>query len=150
MTQRAFGRDTEADLIDRLRADGEVVASLIALEGGRVVGHILFSRLPIIRGDQEIAAVALGPMSVDPGHQGLGVGGLLVMRGLDTVHRRGKSAVVVLGHPGYYPRFGFRADLATDVETPYSGDALMALALDEGALDGGGRAVYPQAFAELG
>lgn len=147
--RQAFGRDDEADLVDRLRADGSVIASLAALDSGRVIGHILFSRLPI-EGDREtLEAAALGPMAVTPDFQRNGIGALLVMRGLESLRRKEIAAVVVVGYPDYYQRFGFRADLAAHIEAPYSGEAFLALELEEGALSGGGRARYPAAFASL-
>jgi putative acetyltransferase len=151
LTQEAFGRDAEADLIDRLRADDDLVASLIALHAGDVIGHILFSRLAIERDGDVVAAAALGPMAVAPANQRSGIGSLLIMRGLEMLPRRGIRAVVVVGHPSYYPRFGFRPELAAALESPYSGaaDAHMALELDPGCLTGGGRVRYPAAFADL-
>jgi putative acetyltransferase len=149
VNSRAFGRDDEADLVDRLRADGDVIKSLVALQMGKVVGHILFSKLPIERGDRIIAAAALAPMAVDPDHQGQGIGSLLVMRGIDSMRRRDIAAIVVVGEPGYYERFGFRAALAAAIEAPYSGESFMALELEEGVLAAGGRARYPAAFAGL-
>lgn len=149
VNRQAFEGNAEAALIDRLLAAGEVIASLVALHAGEVIAHILFSRVTIERDGAIIEAAALGPMAVAPEHQGAGIGSMMVMRGLDLVRRLGISAVLVVGHPGYYPRFGFRADLAAGLEAPYHGESFMALELEEGALAGGGRVRYPAAFAEL-
>ena len=142
----AFGQADEADLVERLRCDGEAVTSLIAERGGRTVGHILFSRLPIVAANREIAAAALAPVAVQPSFQRQGVGTALIHAGLCRCRELGIEAVVVLGHPTYYPRFGFSATLAQRLEAPFSGAAFMALELVPQALDGGGAVRYPAAF----
>jgi putative acetyltransferase len=86
-------------------------------------------------------------MAVIPQCQRRGIGSALVRRGLELCRERGKSIAVVLGHPGYYPRFGFAAELAKNLGGPYAGDAWMALELVPGALDGvKGTVQYPKAF----
>ena len=142
----AFGQADEADLVERLRCDGEAVTSLIAERGGRIVGHILFSRLPIVATNRVIAAAALAPVAVQPSFQRQGVGTTLIHAGLRCCRELGIEAVVVLGHPTYYPRFGFSATLAQRLEAPFSGAAFMALELVPQALDGGGAVRYPAAF----
>lgn len=149
LNRRAFGRDDEAALVDRLRDDGDVLLSLAALEMGRVVGHVLFSRLPIERAGATAAAAALAPIAVEPDHQGRGIGSMLIMRGLTMLRRMDIEAVVVVGDPGYYERFGFRPELAASLESPYAGDASMALELVDGALAGGGKVCYGAAFSAL-
>ena len=147
----AFGGEDEVKLVDRLRADGLVVASLVALRDGEVAGHILFSELPIRRSDGGvIPAASLAPMAVHPRLQRVGVGSLLVRAGLEVCRAKGKEAVLVLGHPGYYPRFGFSVELGRRVQSPYSGDSWMALELKRGALEGiSGSVQYPAAFGLL-
>lgn len=148
----AFGGEDEVKLVDRLRADGLVVASLVALRDGEVCGHILFSELPIRRSDSGalIPAASLAPMAVHPRLQRVGVGSLLVRAGLEVCRAKGKDVVLVLGHPGYYPRFGFSVELGRQVQSPYSGDAWMALELKRGALEGIlGSVQYPAAFGLL-
>jgi len=147
----AFGGEAEGRLVERLHADGLVVASLVAEDAGRVVGHILFSRLPLETARGDLPAASLAPMAVRPERQGRGIGAALVRAGLAACRERGCVAVVVLGHPGYYPRFGFSAALAAGLEAPWRGEALMALELVPGALAGRrGRLRYPAAFAEVG
>jgi putative acetyltransferase len=147
INRNAFGGNAEAILVDRLREDGMVVASLVAAEDGTLVGHILFSHLPVETSDSVIHAAALAPMAVLPARQRTGIGSAMVRAGLDACRRRGKSVAVVLGHPEYYPRFGFSAGLAERLHGPYSGDAWMALELVPGALTGvEGRVRYPAAF----
>jgi putative acetyltransferase len=147
LTLEAFGGPYEPDLIEKLRRDGLVVAELVALEEGDVVGHILFSRLDVEVGGRGVEAAALAPMAVRPDHQRQGIGGGLIRRGLADCRKMGIAAVIVLGHPDYYPRFGFSAARARHLATPFPGEAFMALELAPGALDGGGGSVtYPHAF----
>jgi putative acetyltransferase len=143
----AFGGDFEAALVERLHRDGLVIASLVALEDGDVVGHILFSALEVEIDGRKLKAAALAPMAVWPDRQGRGIGSNLVRRGLDVLKRRGIAAVIVLGHESYYPRFGFSAALARKLAAPFSGDAFMVLELTPGALAGErGTVRYPAAF----
>jgi putative acetyltransferase len=143
----AFGQEAEGGLVDALRADGEFVLSLVA-EDPEVVGHILFSRLPLV-GDVEIRAAALAPMGVLPGRQRQGIGSALVREGLLRLPALGVEAVVVLGHLEYYPRFGFSSALARRIEAPWSGDPLMALEFRAGAIPARVRADYPRAILNL-
>lgn len=116
LTEAAFaaselGDNGEADLIDRIRASGDPQLSLVAVEGGEVVGHVLFSAASIVTDNGEKWGMALGPMSVKPGWQRKGVGGSLIRGGFRKLGDY--LFVVVFGHPEYYPRFGFKpaADL---------------------------------------
>ena len=146
VNREAFGQADEADLVERLRDDGEVVASLVAEVDNAVVGHILFSRLPIVASAREIAGAALAPVAVLPRFQRQGIGSMLIRCGLRHCAESGSEAVVVLGHPAYYPRFGFSAALARRLDAPFSGAAFMALELVPGALAGGGTVRYAAAF----
>ena len=144
----AFSQDEEARLVDALREGGFVRVSLVAEKEGQVVGHILFSDLPIITGDGTVAALALAPMAVLPELQRQGIGSALVQSGLATCRLQSHRIVVVLGHAHFYPRFGFSPKLAAHLESPFSGsDSFMALELVPGALDGVvGRVQYPPPF----
>jgi putative acetyltransferase len=94
-----------------------------------------------------VAAVALAPMAVLPGYQRQGIGGRLIRYGLDKLRGLGERVVIVVGHPGYYPRFGFSTERARSLENPFPPDAFMALELSPGALDFiRGRVRYPHAF----
>lgn len=144
----AFGQDAEADLVDGLRAGGFVRLSLVAEVDGKIVGHILFSPLPIYTETGVIEALSLAPMAVFPTHQRRGIGSKMVEEGLRACREAGHKIVLVLGHPGFYPRFGFSAKLAVPLTSPFGGgDSWMAVELLPGALAGGlGRVEYPPPF----
>ena len=143
----AFHQEEEGQIVDRLRADGLVIASLVAVEDGGVVGHILFSVLPIETDRGVLRAASLAPMAVRPERQRQGIGSALVRRGLALCRARGYSICIVVGHPAYYPRFGFSAERAENLRSPFTGEAFMALELEPGALEGVvGTVCYPEAF----
>jgi putative acetyltransferase len=150
--QLAFdGRQAEPDLVDAIRLSDDFIPelSLVAELDGRVVGHILFSRIQIETKTGLLPVISLAPLAVLPAFQNQGIGSALVRHGLDECRRLGHAIVIVLGHPDYYPRFDFSAGLAQALECPYGdvGPAWMALELLPGALDGvHGRVVYPSAF----
>lgn len=146
----AFGTPLEAALVDALRGSADYL-SLVATIGERVVGHILFTPVTIDPPvDRRIAGLA--PMAVRQEHQRMGVGGKLIRAGLDECRRSGYSAVVVLGHPEYYPRFGFvpAHTFGLTCEFPSPPEAFMAFELEPSALKGiGGKVRYHSAFAEI-
>ena len=140
----AFGQPDEARLVERLRADGDVLLEMVAEADGAVSGHILFSRL---WADNGHLYAALAPMAVRPGVQRSGIGSELVRGGLGMAREFGALGVLVLGHQDYYPRFGFSADLATAVRSPYSGSrSFMALGFEPDAFDIPFAVAYPNAF----
>jgi len=143
----AFGRADEADLVDSLRTEGAVLLSLAGEWEGRVVGHILFSRMFVDTADGPIAAAALAPVAVLPEFQGRGMGGRLITEGLELLRELGERIVIVLGHPEYYERFGFSCERAGSLESPFPPEAFMARELSPGALDGvRGTVRYAAAF----
>jgi len=147
VNQEAFGRRDEADLVDRLRAQGVVLASFVAETEGTIIGHILFSRMSIETTDKSIAAVALAPMAVMPNFQRQGIGTMLAAHGLDWLRAQSEQLVFVLGHPDYYSRFGFSTEKARLIESPFNPKSYMALELKPHALDGiRGKVRYPAAF----
>ena len=103
----AFGGPTEAAIVGALRKDSRLEISLVAQLESTVVGHIAFSPVSV-DGRPDLRALGLGPMAVLPAFQRRGIGSLLVSAGLEECTARGVELVVVLGHPEYYPRFGFR------------------------------------------
>jgi putative acetyltransferase len=147
VNRQAFGRDDEARLVDALRNSGYARLSLVAEESGCVVGHILFSDLPIDTQAGTLQALALAPLAVLPAHQRQGIGSRLVREGLRLSAEAGHRIVVVLGHSEYYPRFGFSAQRAERLKAPFSGPSFMALELVAGALaDVTGEVRYPASF----
>ena len=145
----AFDGPLEGRIVDALRGmPGSI--SLVATLEHRVVGHILFTPVTIEPPvDRRIAGLA--PMAVRPEHQRMGVGSRLIRAGLDECRTLGYSAVVVLGHPEYYPRFGFRPahtwGLHCEFQSPP--EAFMALELEDGAFSGvSGLVRYLPQFAE--
>ena len=148
LNRAAFGGHDEENLVDRLRREGDVIGSMVAVIGNDVLGHVLFSRLDVAGGERTISAAALATMAVLPDRLRQGIGTRLVMTGLALCRSRGVDAVFVLGHPRYYPRFGFSADKARIVTASFSGDAFMALEIRRGVLNTGGLTLtYPPAFA---
>ena len=146
----AFGGEEEARLVDALRAGGHARVFLVAEVDGLIVGHVMFSTLPIVTPEGTIEALALAPLAVVPSHQRQGIGSMLAEEGLRACRDAGHRVVVVLGHPEFYPRFGFSAKLAERLRSPFSGPAFMAVELVPGALDGvGGEVGYPPPFALL-
>jgi putative acetyltransferase len=146
VTESAFDTSTgnEAGIIEGVRAEGRVLVELVAELDGQVVGHILFSRM---RTDPPLPVAGLGPLGVAPSHQSTGVGSALSRAGIEACRVAGMDAVVVLGHPPYYPRFGFSPGAAAQIASPFAGrPAFMALALTPGALDRPIRIDYPAAF----
>jgi putative acetyltransferase len=147
LNRDAFGGDAEAELIEKLHADGLIAASLVAEEDGRIIGHILLSWLHLDMGSRPLRGLALAPMAVDPARQLQGTGSRLVKAAIESARQIGADAIIVLGHPGFYPRFGFSAQDAAKLQSPFTGAAFMALELTPGALAGhGGSVVYPPAF----
>lgn len=134
----AFGRPEEAALVDALRAAPAPHLSLVAVEDGRVVGHIFFSPVSIESEDSTFEALGLAPMAVLPEYQRRGVGSRLVREGLRECRRGGWKVVVVLGHPEYYPRFGFVPAVGRGLRSEYRvpDEAFMVAELEPGALGG--------------
>lgn len=136
VNELAFGRSDEAAIVDALRAAGALTLSLVAIADDEIVGHVAFSPVEIARDGAVDLALGLAPMAVLPSHQRRGVGSRLVRDALDELRRAGHRAVVVLGHPEYYPRFGFerasRFGLRWEHACP--DEAFMALELSPDAL----------------
>lgn len=148
LNRAAFNGEEEVRIIETLSRDDPDVLSLVAMDGATITGHILFSRLDVEVDGRVVKAVALAPMAVLPDCQNQGIGSALIQHGLELLSARGFEAVIVVGHEGFYPRFGFSPVLARHLASPFQGlDAFMALELRPGALQGkGGVCRYPAAF----
>lgn len=143
LTKNAFDQQEEADLIEALRGSGDIAISMVAEEGGAIVGHALFTTL-----QAPDTCLALGPVSVTPDRQGRGIGSQIIREGLKRAASAGWRAVFVLGEPAYYGRFGFKRALAAKFETPYPKEYFMATELVPDALaDEHGAVVYAAPFA---
>ena len=149
VNEAAFGQPEEADLVDRIRERAAGYLGLVATEAGEVVGHIAFSPVEI-DGHPGVSVWGLAPMAVRPDRQRAGVGSRLVRAGLAACRAEGEEAVVALGHPAYYPRFGFASAAGRGIGNEYGAppEAFMVLDLVPGALDGvAGTARYDPALA---
>jgi putative acetyltransferase len=138
VNRRAFGQSTEGEIVDVIRMSCPEAISLVAVEGEYVVGHILFSPVKI-DGSSIAGGMGLAPMSVLPEKQRLGIGSNLVHAGLDQLRKADCPFVIVLGHPGYYPRFGFKPASQYGMSCQWPGvpdKAFMVLVLNEGVLKG--------------
>jgi putative acetyltransferase len=142
LNDAAFGGSDEARITRRLHEGGDSLVSLVAVGESGIVGHIEFFRIRI---DGAPTGVGLGPMCARPGLQRGGIGSYLVRTGLEDLDDLGERIVFVLGHPEYYPRFGFSAEAAKPFTAPWSGPHFMAQRLREGA-PSSGKLTYPPAF----
>jgi putative acetyltransferase len=125
----AFPTAAEADLVERLERDGDTVVSLVAEQGGAVVGHLLLSRMDVEGDGRTYRALGLGPVGVVPEAWGARIGGALIEGGLAIARATREDLVFLLGEPGYYRRFGFSAEAARPFASPYAGPFFMAVAL---------------------
>lgn len=103
-----YSDGTEGAIVDALRKGGALSVSLVAERGGEIVGHVAFS--PVQIDGNELRWYGLGPVAVRPDRQRQGIGTRLIEAGLDQIKSMGAAGCVVLGYPGYYSRFGFKAD----------------------------------------
>ena len=152
VTELAFGRPAEADLVERLRRAGTDSLSLVA-EDAAVVGHILFTPVVVESAGRRVLGMGLAPMAVLPDRQRQGIGSQLVKQGLDILRERGCPFVVVVGHPEYYPRFGFEPASIHGLACQWEGvpaAAFMVLVLDVHAMAGvSGVAKYRDEFNDV-
>jgi putative acetyltransferase len=142
----AFPTAAEADLVGKLRADGDAAIALVAVSEGRIAGHAVFSPMKA-----PMRALGLAPVAVAEDWRRRGIAARLIEAGLDRARRGGWQAVFVLGDPAYYGRFGFSAELAAGFSSPFAGPDLMALALGRrGLAERQGTVAYAAAFSAFG
>lgn len=150
---QAFGnREDESELVKRIRrSDGFIPElSLVAEQNGEIVGHILLSKAKVVNGDQQTGVIALAPLAVDPKHQKQGIGGLLIQEGVERCRQMGYELVLLIGHPAYYPKFGFKPARPYGLELKQfdvPDDVFMVCELQDGALGRiQGELIYPEAL----
>ena len=117
----AFGHKKESNLVNGLLNDGSAkpLLSLLVIDDEKAVGHILFTKIQITENEDSVSAMILAPLAILPDDQGKGVGGKLIKEGLRQLAESKVDLVFVLGHPEYYPRFGFKPAGARGFEAPY-------------------------------
>ena len=138
----AFENGPEAALVDKLRVSCEDYLAFVAVEDGIVVGHILFT--PVTVDGCGVVGMGLAPMAVLPSYQHEGIGSQLIRHGLAHLHRSGCPIVIVLGHPEYYPRFGFEPASKYQLSSQWESvpdEAFMVVIYDAGALPRAGSVV---------
>jgi putative acetyltransferase len=131
----AFDKGPEAALVDRLRVSCQEYLAFVAVDDGEVVGHILFT--PVTVDTSAAKGMGLAPMAVLPSHQGKGIGSRLVRHGLEFFRETGCPFIIVLGHPEYYPRFGFEVASNYGFRSQWEGvpeEAFMVVVFDGDAL----------------
>ncbi len=148
VNRAAFDGEDEVEIIKRLSEADLVTASLVAVDGAEIVGHILFSPLDVTVDGRRLKAAALAPLAVLPGYQNRGIGSRLTEAGIAAMRKAGHDAIIVLGHPEFYRRFGFAHEAVAHLASPFSAhDAFMGLELVPNALKGSaGTCRYPAAF----
>ena len=140
VNRAAFDGDYEAEVVDRLRLNCPTMLSLVVSDGKNIVGHIMFSPAQIVQDEGwTISGMGLGPLAVLPSNQGMGIGSALCQEGLQRMEIAGYPFVVVLGHPGYYPRFGFEKASTHGVKSAFEDvpeEAFMIRIFDKEAMAG--------------
>jgi putative acetyltransferase len=145
-------RENEAKLVEAIRQSSSFIPqlSLVAVKNdGEVIGHILFSLISIETEKGYIPTIGLAPMAVKPQYQRQGIGSKLVIEGLHVCKDLGYKHVVVLGHPEFYPRFGFTPAKLFGIKAPFPvpDEVFMVLEIEQGSLNGiTGTVKYPPAF----
>jgi predicted N-acetyltransferase YhbS len=157
LTEKAFealeiSDHNEGQLVEKLRKAPAFIEelSLVAELNGHLVGHILFTPVIIDNTAQQFQSLILAPVSVLPEFQKNGIGGELILAGHQKAKELGYTSVILLGHPGYYPRFGYKPaskwGIKTQIPLP-SDDVFMAVELTTGALSNvSGMVIFPPEF----
>lgn len=152
INEKAFSQPQEANIVDRLRANCDGLLSLVALLGEKIIGHILFSPVTIEGSFGNLQGVGLAPMAVLPEFQRQGVGSELIRAGIEILRESICPFIIVLGHPEYYPRFGFERASLYGIKSQWEGipnHAFMILWLDKTVMNHvSGVAKYRDEFNE--
>ncbi len=158
LIEEAFKNEIHTDhreqfLVERLRKSDAFIPelSIVAEVDGKIVGHILLTKLKIVNGDQVFNSLALAPVSVVPSFQGKGVGGALINYAHDKARTLGHTSIILLGHENYYPKFGYKLADSFGIELPFDvpKENCMAIELIENGLKGvNGTVEYPKEFGE--
>lgn len=149
----AFQGEEEAKLVTAIRASADFIRdlSLVAELNGRIVGHVLLSKVQLQRNGDTRTVLALGPMSVVPSQSHRGIGSALIQAAIGRARDMRYPAIVIAGQPEYYQRFEFQPaatwGLSSNLRLP--ADGLTAMELVPGTLKTGGRVIYPAVFAEI-
>ena len=151
LNDAAFGQPAEGMMVEALRQNPRFVPelSLVAVGDSTAVGHILFFPIDIVTPGGRVVSLSLAPLAVRPDLQGKGIGGRLVAEGIRAAEAAGFDSIIVMGHPGYYPRFGFTPASRWSIEPPMEApdEAFMALELVQGSLKGmAGVIEYPREY----
>jgi len=162
--ERAFGRKAEADLVETLMASNAFVPnlSLVAVNDGKVAGHILYTKVDIVDEDGQVKsemrtkgnliyAVALAPLAVLPELQKQGIGKALMHESLKLADKNGHGVIIVLGHPEYYPKFGFEPASQHGMKSPFDvpDNVFMVKPLNNFNAAITGSVAYHEAFNEI-
>jgi putative acetyltransferase len=139
LVRQAFGRKLEANLVDTLRSSDAYLPelALVAVRGDEVTGYVMVTRQPIVTDHgEEMISTILGPLAVQPDHQNRGIGSLLTTAAIEQARTLGFGSMILIGHPTYYPRFGFRPASTWGLRfaQPIRDDVFMAIELTPGAL----------------
>ena len=151
VNESAFDTPAEANLVDVLRVEAHPIISLVAQDGEAIVGHVMFSPASLTN-HPDLKIMGLGPVAVLPHLQRKGIGTALINAGMDKCKELGYYAVIVLGHPSYYPRFGFipsvRYGIRSEFDVPV--DVFMLIEIIPGYLQGAtGIIKYHPAFNDV-
>jgi putative acetyltransferase len=149
LLEGAFGGPAEAQLVERLRQDGDLVLSLVVVSEDEIVGYAGFPRLILAADGEELKVCGLAPLAVRPDRQRHGIGSALARQGLAMLTESGEGLVFVLGDTDYYARFGFDAEAAAGFTCVYAGPHFQVRRL-QFAAPSSGTIRYPRAFDDLG
>lgn len=138
----AFKETAQSQIIRDLRETGEALWSQVLLKGDQIIGNLMFYKVWL---EGNLITAGLGPLSILPEHQRQGYGGQLIRSGLEKCDPALHQIIFLLGHPDYYPRFGFSSKLGAQYKSPWPRPAFMGLKLNPNAPTSG-TLTFPQAY----